>query len=352
MQAIPIYIINLKRNPERKLFIQRQLDALKLDYQFVEAIDKYDLESRQCRTRIARSLGIDETNLEYKYSGFVRTSKINKEYELQGLGHLACLLSHIKTYNLILKNNDNTACILEDDAYLLPTFSTVLRAAPKFSWDILMFASHSRTIRRSLEKFNDIHRRIIKSYKYIVLIKCRSRKTSNMHNCITNLLNYPPHLYPNQSKSIMKILEEYRDRYKNMLEAYPPRRYLVWHLISNKSGAVKLYKDISRYTACRLGGLPSQHNRQTIDESHCIVEPAEEPTSGAAYALNQSTVKKWRAVAVSCNLLPIDSIQWYLHTNRQAHLRLISPPCVINSYSYQKYSMSQRYWHLQRPNTI
>ena len=346
MQAIPIYIINLKRNPERKLFIQRQLDALNLDYQFVEAIDKNDLEARQHRTRTARSLGIDETNLEYKYSRLVRTSKVNKEYELEGLGHLACLLSHIKTYNLILKNNDNTACILEDDAYLLPTFSAVLKTAPKFSWDILMFASHSRTVRSSLEKFNDIHRRIMKSYKYTVLIKCRSRKRSDMHSRITNLLNYPPHLYPNQSKSIMKILEEYRDRYKNMLEAYPSRRYLVWYLISNKSGAVKLYKDISRYTASRLGGLPSQHNRQAIDESHCIVEPAEKPTSAMAYLLNQSTVKKWRSTAVAYNTLCIDSIPWYLHTNRQAHLRLISPPCVINSYNYQKFSLHQKYWHL------
>ena len=120
--SVPIYVINLKRNPERRLFIQRQLDALNLNYQFVDAVDKFDLESSEYRARISRILGIDEANLRYKYS------KFDKKYRLKGLGHIACLLSHIKTYNLILENNDDIACILEDDAVLLPTFPAILSA--------------------------------------------------------------------------------------------------------------------------------------------------------------------------------------------------------------------------------
>ena len=55
MSPLPIYIISLKRTPERRLYMQRQLDALNLNYQFVEAIDKYDLYSignrKLCRRR-------------------------------------------------------------------------------------------------------------------------------------------------------------------------------------------------------------------------------------------------------------------------------------------------------------
>ena len=59
----PIYVINLKRNPERRLNIQRQLDALSLNYQFIDAIDKFDLQSSQYRSRISRMLGINKAIL-------------------------------------------------------------------------------------------------------------------------------------------------------------------------------------------------------------------------------------------------------------------------------------------------
>ena len=58
----PIYIIHLKRNPERSFYIQRQLDAFGLDYRFVEVdvLDKYELESKAYRIRVAHMLGIDK----------------------------------------------------------------------------------------------------------------------------------------------------------------------------------------------------------------------------------------------------------------------------------------------------
>ena len=92
MKCPPTYVINLKRNPERKLFIQRQLDAFNLNYQLVDAIDKYDLESPKYRFQTAQSLGMDESNLEYKYAQITQSSKGHKGYNSEGLGRLACLL--------------------------------------------------------------------------------------------------------------------------------------------------------------------------------------------------------------------------------------------------------------------
>ena len=69
--STPIYIISLSRTPERRLHMQRQVDALGLEYEFVDAIDKYELESKACRIRIARQLDIEESTLENKYAAII-----------------------------------------------------------------------------------------------------------------------------------------------------------------------------------------------------------------------------------------------------------------------------------------
>ena len=335
----PIYVINLKRTPERRLSVQRQLGAFDLPHQFVDAVDKFDLISSQYRGQISRILGIDEANMEYKYSH----SKANKEQSRSRLGHLACLLSHIKTYNLILENNDDIACILEDDATLLPTFPEVLETVSMLEWDILMFSSHSSTICKALEKYNGIYRRIIKSRDYVLLMKSRARKTLSMHEHLSELLGISPSLYPGQSKAAMEILENFRSEYKNMVKLYNLKQSLVWLLSSITSAAFKPYKDLIGHTGCQLGGLPAKHSRQVINDYHCIAEPAERPTSGMAYLVNQSAIKKLKATAIGCNMLAIDSIPWHLYQDRQTILRIVSPPCVVGSYKYQKYSTQQKY---------
>ena len=137
----PIYIIHLKRNPERKLYIQRQLDAFGLDYRFVEVdvFDKYELESKAYRIRAAQMLGIDEQALESKYAAVFNYATRYSRVDYSELALLAIGLSHIKVYNLMIENNHEMACILEDDVKLLPTFPEVLKIAPALEWDILQF---------------------------------------------------------------------------------------------------------------------------------------------------------------------------------------------------------------------
>ena len=146
----PIYVINLKRTPERRLYIQRQLDALGLKYEFVDVddIDKYEMKSKAYRLRIARSLGIDKSLIENKYAAIIDHAKTEKDknWENANLGQLAIVLNHIKIYDLMVENDVEWACILEDDARLLPTFAEVLKIAPKLEWDILLLASQPHDV--------------------------------------------------------------------------------------------------------------------------------------------------------------------------------------------------------------
>ena len=339
---IPIYIITLKRTPERKIFIQRQLDALKLSYQFVEGIDKYDLESAEFRSKIAKSLDIDESNMEYKFTKLIHTLSDSKIYNDEGLGRLACLLSHLKAYNLILENNDDIACVLEDDAVLLPTFPTVLAAYSKLSCDILMLSTQSRTIRKALEKKNPFYKCIMKSHNYAVLVKQYNKKSRDLYKHIIELLGFSPHLYPNQSKAVTKILDEFISKYKDMLELHNPQKHLLWLLSSSTLKQIQDYRKLKEYTACKLGGLPVRHSHQPLGEYHCIAEPAEQNSSAMGYLLNRSFAGKWKQMAIAKNILVADIIPWHLYDNHEIDLRFISPPCVTASYIYLKHSAHYR----------
>jgi len=137
MQTIPIYIINLKSRPERRLYIQRQLDRFGLQYQFVAAVDTTDQQD------------LSDYQLENDMTA----------------GTLGCLLSHLKCYELIIKNKNPLACILEDDGELLDTFPAVLNAAllSEKDWGVLLLAHQGVTTGRLLSIHYDIGRN---AYKY------------------------------------------------------------------------------------------------------------------------------------------------------------------------------------------
>ena len=119
MSNIPIYVINLKRTPERKLYIQRQLDSFGLECQWIEAIDAQNFKDSELE-------GVD----------------LNDVYQP---GAMACLLSHVEFYDQMIQNGQKMACVLEDDAYLLPSFPEVLNyeKLQKEDWEILLLCHHS-----------------------------------------------------------------------------------------------------------------------------------------------------------------------------------------------------------------
>ena len=129
MNQIPIYIISLKRTPERRLCMQRQLDSLGLDYQWIDAVDAHDFNDTEL-------IGVDLKN-HYQPSA------------------MACLLSHIKFYDLVIKNKHPMACLLEDDTQLLPTFPDILNyeKLSKRNWGILLLSHHSLITRNLLTDY-------------------------------------------------------------------------------------------------------------------------------------------------------------------------------------------------------
>ena len=119
MNTIPIYVINLRRVPERRLYMQRQLDYFGLKYQWINAVDAHDFKYSELE-------GLD----------------LKDQYQPSAM---ACLLSHLKSYSHIIQNNHQVACILEDDAELLPDFADILnhKELHEQDWEILLLAHNS-----------------------------------------------------------------------------------------------------------------------------------------------------------------------------------------------------------------
>ena len=311
MSYPPIYIINLKRIPERKLQMQRQLDAFNLDYQFVEAIDKYDLRSQEYRAAVARQLNIEE-------------HKIESMYERHEGARCACSLSHIKVFNLIIENNIPLACILEDDARLLPSFAKILIASQEVSWDLLLLSSQASVVGRIMKKClnfikgENFNLRIIYSY----LSKLMSDFNLNSHTRRLILLKFIKHV----------LLRAYKDRsfrYKKLIKQVA------------KFG-------MSSYFACEIGAIPvyDKSSWHKLISNHYIAKPymlnrrsgiSYRPTSGMAYMLKHLAAIKCKQ-KISHECLKADIVFSRLYREENLNLNIVFPPCVIAPRGYQKYS--------------
>ena len=301
----PIYVINLKRTPERKLHIQRELDALNLSYQFVEAIDKYDLYSPDYRRRIAQQLNIEECEIA------AMCEKIRK-------GDIACALSHIKVYNLMIENNISVACVLEDDGHLLPTFPDMLAASKEVSWDVLMFSHGSDFVWQIITGF---YRQ--SSSKRHLLFGGRPRhrwKRKTLHGLCKLILHKISHPQLNLHTIISALLD------------------------IRKSGVPK---NIFQYYRCKLGALPSRDrsswHKATSD--HYIAKPATVedncPTCVNGYMVTRSAAIKWKHAIIS-RCIPVDTVIGYFYREENLDLHLVVPPCITANHNYLVYSSRAR----------
>ena len=349
----PIYVVNLKRTPERRLHMQRQLDALGLEYEFVDAIDKYGLESKTYRKQAAQLLGIDESLIEKKYAAIVDHAKTEKKknWENANLGPLAVSLSHIKTYNLMVKNGVEWACIVEDDATLLPTFLEVLRIAPQLEWDILLLASrHSdSSLARHLAQTRLKTLSLLKKFiKYSLFLGSRLTKSDGSKQrtySLKNLLEVydaNPHLYPMQAERIAQIYEEYDIKYKEIIKTLMLGSL---HLFLVKHERERIYKTHQKlhgcllsYTSIQFGALPEKNSLESINEHHRFAKPKYCPLTTTAYLINQRAAMKWKRGALAPNILALDQIPWELYKNEQVKLRIVTPPCATATYSYLAHS--------------
>ena len=354
----PIYIIHLKRNPERKLYTQRQLDALGLDYRFVEVdfLDKYELESKAYRIRIAQMLGIDEQTLENKYMAVVNHAK--KHYprmKYRELASLAVGLSHIKIHNLMIENNHEMACILEDDVRLLPTFPEVLKTALNLEWDILQFCHQP-----DWGPFYPFLIRYFREGRFLKFPNFRFLFSSEkIDKQMIKMYGFDNPKYSKPAVYIKKTMQLYRNRYKSIIKppllpiirAFPnaikklliPKNDLLY--INNLWGNRLL---LEQNTLIELGMLPKESNPDLITEHHCIAEPRCGVLSTTAYSVRQSATAKWKQELLSENPLAVDEIPWELYKKGQVKLSIISPPCATATCNYLKYTMRSPNRHFSK----
>ena len=333
--------------------MQRQLDTFGLEYEFVDVddIDKHELESRAYRMRIAQSLGIEESLLENKYAAIVNHVKTEKDknWKNENLGSLVIALSHIRIHNLMVRHDIEWACILEDDATLLPTFPEVLKIAPKLEWDILLLASQPSDFPSTVIKKKFI-KRIRLVDKDILFLSHRRINNANSSEqkayrmkCLSGEYGFNFHLYSKQRERIKKILGEHDMKYREIIKKIIPdkrRLSLVKH--ERYIGLRKFRQCLEIYTSIQFGALAEKTSLESITENHCIAIPKHEPYSATAYLVNQSTAMKWKRKALAPDILAIDQIPWRLYKNEQVKLRIVTLPCATATYSYLVHSVRCR----------
>ena len=136
------FVINLERSPLRYQRIKSQLEAQKIDFSRLAAVDGAQLSSE----RIDNLYQYTDPNAYYK--------QLNK-------GEVGCYLSHVNAWHAIVEKNLDFAIVLEDDVNLIGDLSgviAVVEALPD-DWDYLKLAEHSRKRRVvSRQQFSALER--------------------------------------------------------------------------------------------------------------------------------------------------------------------------------------------------
>lgn len=121
-RQIPITVINLKKDVDKKIHIERQLSNLNLEFGFFEAIYGEDLSDKDLSAIYNPKLSVDK--------GMGVLSK----------GEVGCALSHFGVYQKIIDEDINEMIVLEDDAVIDQDFvesMSIIEHLPK-NWELFL----------------------------------------------------------------------------------------------------------------------------------------------------------------------------------------------------------------------
>ena len=116
---IPTLYINLEKDLNRKISIEKDLNKLKMRYNRINAVYGKNLYNRSYRKRLARFLEIPEKKLHPRYWLDRHNFKTMVQNENAILGKIGCYLSHIVALKVALQEGYQKVLILEDDAMFL-----------------------------------------------------------------------------------------------------------------------------------------------------------------------------------------------------------------------------------------
>ena len=159
-----IIYINLEEREDRKLYIEKMLDGLDLEYQRFAAIrpslddlipknGKYHEFYKKNSTRVARHAASDffeEERVEYAAA----------DYKKYLLGTFGCYISHYRIHEMALHNNWGNYLVLEDDAKIHPSSLSMLQKKIEQGdfgddWDIIR--STWLSTNEHIKKYNYSH---------------------------------------------------------------------------------------------------------------------------------------------------------------------------------------------------
>ena len=121
MQTTKIYVISLKRLPERRKFMEAQLSTLGLEAEFVESVD---------------GLELSEETIKANYNDQDRSDTDTQRMTPTEIG---CAWSHRNVYKRLIDSDEKYALVLEDDAILPPEIVPFLELIPKIpsDWELI-----------------------------------------------------------------------------------------------------------------------------------------------------------------------------------------------------------------------
>ena len=124
-QNIPILVVNLTRFKERRVYMQEQLDAFGVRYEFYPAVDGNALTPQQ------RACYSEEKSVRH-----TKRSLTN--------GEIGCALSHLQIYEKMVAEDIAELLILEDDAIIKKDFFPIIFQRAQWvpaNWKMLHFST-------------------------------------------------------------------------------------------------------------------------------------------------------------------------------------------------------------------
>ncbi len=179
-QNIPILVVNLKRSKDRRSYMQQQLDAYGVRYQFFPAVDGKTLTPQQ------RACYSEEESL--RRFGHPLTN-----------GEIGCALSHLQIYKKMVAEDIAELLILEDDIVIKKDFFPIIFQRAQWApvdWKILHFATRRDNVQNSTLPcyFIDVEQRyrLYRYTKYYNRTHCYIVKQESAQWLINE--GYPIHL--------------------------------------------------------------------------------------------------------------------------------------------------------------
>ena len=164
---LPVFVISLADDIERRTLISRAMHELSIDFEFIDAVKGKTLTQEE----------LSHLNLRFVES---------RENRKLAFGEIGCTLSHIKTYKLMLERGIEWCCILEDDIILDKRFGAFIERLQLndlfgFENDILFLGGQngtkaskyiSRSVWNKKSISSEVFYKTIKSEKYLYRTCC------------------------------------------------------------------------------------------------------------------------------------------------------------------------------------